>query len=91
MTQEISSQVQSYSERIAQITGNGIFKMDVEKNARSWCPDAQNINKVFHYSKSRERQRGAARQMEAEKRVQYIFIDMNQLKPQFYNNSMRRK
>lgn len=31
------------------------------------APDAQNINKVFHYSKRKERQRGEGRQMEGGK------------------------
>lgn len=54
------------------MTENGIYEMDVKKkkkkmHSHSAALDAQNINKVLHYSKSRERQRGAPRQMETGK------------------------
>lgn len=41
------------------------------------APDAQNINKVLHYSKSKERQSGVARQTETGKESNiYLYLLM---------------
>lgn len=60
------------------MTENEIYEMDVKKkkmHSHSASSDAQNINKVLHYSKSKERQSGAARQKETGKEANiYLYL-----------------
>lgn len=50
--------------------------MSKKMHSHADVSDAQNINKVLHYSKSKERQSRATRQMETkmEKNLLYIYI-----------------
>lgn len=58
------------------MTENGIYEID-EKMQSHGAPDAQNINKVLHYSKSKERQSRAARQTETGKQSNiYLHLSM---------------
>lgn len=81
--QEISSEVQSYPERLPQFTLNGIFEMMGGKCTVMALPQTPRISIKYCITvkAERERQRGAARQMGAEKESNiylYLYMWINQ-------------